>query len=88
MRHGFTTMNEIRDGMEHMLDAKTMMHLTGYDSWTYTVGVAQELIDENWDVCKETILWAFSYACGGAWESDVAALNLLIEAWLNTNEEE
>jgi hypothetical protein len=92
MRHGFTTMNEIRDGMEHMLDAKTMMHLTGYKGWVYNVRVAQELIDEMdnayWDMCKETILWAFSYACGGEWEFDVAALNLLIDAWLNTNEEE
>ena len=91
MRHGFTTMNEIRDGMmENMLDAETMMHLTGYKGWPYTTRVAQELIDgiDDTHMCKETILWAFSFACGGVWEFDVAALNLLIDAWLNTNEEE
>ena len=91
MRHGFTTMNDIRHGMEHMLDANTMMHLTGYADWPYTLAVAQELINEiddtHWDMCKETILWAFHYATY-EWEFDVAALNLLIDAWLNTNEEE
>tara|TARA_R100000781_G_scaffold70004_1_gene44011 strand:+ start:1095 stop:1364 length:270 start_codon:yes stop_codon:yes gene_type:complete len=89
MRHGFRTMDEIRDGMSHMLDGKTMMHLTGYGSWTYTVAVAQELVDtiDDTDYCKETLLWAFDYACGGTWEFVVAALNILIDAWLNDEEE-
>ena len=91
MRHGFTTMTEITDGMRFMLDAKTMMHLTGYKDWPYTDDVAQELIAEteyiHCDICKETVLWAFEYATR-EWEFNVSALNLLIDAWLNTNEEE
>ena len=89
MRHGFETMEEIRNNMENMLDAETMMHLTGFGSWTYTAGVAQELVDEidYTDYCKETLLWAFDYACGEVWEFDIEGLNILIEAWL-TNEEE
>ena len=33
MRHGYTTMDEIRTHMPHQLDAETMMHLTGYKEW-------------------------------------------------------
>ena len=84
MRHGFTTMEEIRNGMENMLDAETMMVLTGYKGWTYTPAIARELIEEIDEsyYCKETILWAFDYACSGVWEFDIEALNILIEAWL------
>ena len=86
MRHGFTTMEEIRNGMENMLDAKTMMVLSGYKGWTYTPAIARELIGEIDDThyCKETVLWAFDYACSewGFYDSHVEALNILIEAWL------
>ena len=92
MRHGFTTMEEIRENMAHMLDAETMMHLTGYKDWTYRTTVARELVEEVKDsptwYCKETILWAFDYACGGTWEFDVAALNILIDAWMNDENDE
>ena len=90
MRHGYTTMEEIRDNMPYQLDAETMMHLTGYGSWTYTAGIAQELVDtiDETHYCKETLLWAFDYACGGTWDFDEIALNLLIDAWLNTEGEE
>ena len=89
MRHGFTTMEEIRNGMENMLDAETMMHLTGYKDWTYTTDVAQELVDDidHTNYCKETLLWAFDYACGGVWEFDKSALAILIDAWLIDEEE-
>ena len=89
MRHGFTTMEEIRNNMPSLLDAETMMHLTGYGSWTYTTGVAQELVDDIDDThyCKETILWAFDYACGGTWEFDRSSLAILIDAWLIGEEE-
>jgi len=94
MRHGFTTMNEIRNGMENMLDTQTMMHLTNYKVWPYTVEVAQELIDKidivfsrYSPMCKETILWAFHYATH-VWEyANPAALDLLIDAWLNTGDD-
>ena len=89
MRHGFGTMEEIRNNMENMLDAETMMHLTGYKDWTYTDRVAQELVDDIDDTnyCKETLLWAFDYACGRIWEFDVKAINILIDAWLPNEEE-
>jgi len=84
MRHGFTTMEEIRNGMEHMLDAETMMNLTGYKDWAYSTDVAQELVAEIDDThyCKETLLWAFDYACVKVWEFEEAALIILIDAWL------
>ena len=89
MRHGFTTMEEIRNNMENMLDAETIMNLTGYKDWAYSTDVAQELVDDIDDTnyCKETILWAFDYACGKVWEFNVAALNILIDAWLPNEEE-
>jgi len=89
MRHGFRTMEEIRNNMPSLLDAETMMHLTGYKDWTYTTAVAQELVDDIDDThyCKETLLWAFDYACGGTWEFNVATLNILIDAWLPNEEE-
>ena len=84
MRHGFTTMDEIRNNMENMLDAETMMHLTGYKEWSYTPEVAQGLVDtiDDTHYCKETLLWAFDYACGRIWEFDRSALAILIDAWL------
>ena len=89
MRHGFETMEEIRNNMPSLLDAETMMHLTGYKDWAYTPAVAQELVDDIDDThyCKETLLWAFDYACGGTWEFNVATLNILIDAWLPNEEE-
>lgn len=89
MRHGFTTMEEIRNNMENMLDAETIMNLTGYKDWAYGTGVAQELVDDIDDTnyCKETLLWAFDYACGRVWEFDVKAINILIDAWLPNEEE-
>ena len=84
MRHGFRTMEEIRNNMENMLDAETIMNLTGYKGWAYSTDVAQELVDDIDDThyCKETILWAFDYACAKVWEFNAAALNILIDAWL------
>ena len=88
-RHGFTTMDEIRNNMENMLDAETMMHLTGYGGWTYDPDVAQELVDtiDDTHYCKETILWAFDYACGRVWGFPKDALAILIDAWLIDEEE-
>lgn len=84
MRHGCKNMDEIRTVMMCQLDAETMMVLTGYKGWTYTPSIARELIEEIDDshYCKETILWAFDYACERQWEFDDEALNILIEAWL------
>jgi len=92
MRHGFTTMEEIRNGMEYMLDPETMMHLTGYGGGgTYSQDAMRDLIaliEETPDVyCKETILWAFDYA-DRTWGVGSGLLNELIDAWLNTEEEE
>ena len=84
MRHGFTTIEEIRTFMGGMLDTETMMNLTAYKDWAYSTDVAQELVAEIDDThyCKETLLWAFDYACGRVWEHEEAALNILIDAWL------
>ena len=92
MRHGYTTMEQIRDNMEHQLDAETMMHLTGYGGGgTYSQAVVQDLIalvEEIPDAyCKETILWAFDYA-DRTWSVGSGLLNELIDAWMNTEEEE
>jgi len=88
MRHGFRTMDEIRDGMTEMLDAETMMHLTGYGDWTYTAGVAADVVRQMDDThyCKETLLWAFDYAVEH-WDFDKSALAILIDAWLIDGEE-
>ena len=90
MRHGYTTMEQIRDNMEYYLDADTMMHLTGYKN-TYSELAVGDLIDlskEMPDVyCKETILWAFDYA-DRSWSIGSELLNMLIDAWLNTEGEE
>ena len=91
MRHGYTTMEEIRNNMAHQLDAETMMHLTGYRNTPYDRRSAEELIAEEVDMpdyfCRETILYAFDYAVT-RWSCDVMALNILIDAWMNTEEEE
>ena len=89
MRHGFTTMEEIRNNMANMLDADTIMNLTAYKDWAFTDDVAKELVDtiDDTNYCKETILWAFDYACGGVWGFPKDALAVLIDAWLIDEEE-
>jgi hypothetical protein len=83
-------MDEIRNNMENMLDAETMMHLTGYMEWPYTVTGANELVaeEDEWSMyCRETLLYAFDYAVT-KWDFDEMALHILIDAWLHTEEEE
>ena len=90
MRHGYTTMEEIRTHMPHQLDAETMMRLTGYMEWPYTVMGANELVaeEDEWSMyCRETLLYAFDYAVT-KWDFDEMALHILIDAWLHTEEEE
>lgn len=89
MRHGYTTMEEIRNNMAHQLDAETMMDVGGYGD--YGVSIANEIINLAKELpyfyCKETILWMFDYAIT-KWSYDTTALNILIDAWWNTEEEE
>ncbi len=88
MRHGYTTMEEIRTHMAHQLDAFTVMDVGVYGD--YGMDTANEIIhleDELDDAyCKETILWMFDYA--RRWDNAYIepALNRLIDTWLNTEE--
>ena len=89
MRYGYTTMEEIRNNMANQLDAFTVMDVGSYGD--YGVSIAKELIhleDETCAYCKETILWMFDYA--RRWDNAYIepALNELIDAWLNTEDEE
>ena len=90
MRHGYTTMEEIRDNMEHQLDAYTVMEVGSYGD--YGVSIANEIINLAKEFpnayCKETALWMFGYACRWDRRYTTPALNKLIDAWLNTEEEE
>jgi len=86
MRHGYTTMEEIRNNMAHQLDADTVMDVCSYNG-AFGVSVAKELIHlaeelSNDAYCKETILWMFDYA--RRWDNAYIepALNELIDAWL------
>lgn len=89
MRHGFTTLEQIRNNMAKMLDAETIMNIAGYNDWAFGTDVAQELIDtiDDTHYCKETILWAFDYACGRVWDFPKDGLAILIDAWLIDDEE-
>ena len=88
MRHGYTTMEEIRNNMAHQLDAFTVMDVGAYGD--YGVSVANEIITLDKEMpdsyCKETVLWMFDYA--RRWDNAYIepALNRLIDAWWNTEE--
>ena len=84
MRNGCKTIEEIRKLDISKLDAKTFMDLTGYKEWTYTIGVAEQLVIDYEDgmvMCKETVLWAFDYATT-LWEFDRGCFDILANAWL------
>lgn len=90
MRHGYTTMEEIRNNMAHQLDAETVMDIGAYGD--YGVSVANEIINLAKELpdfyCKETVLWMFDYA--RKWDDAYTrpALHRLIDAWWNTEGEE